>query len=121
MSNDEKRNVYKEYESIISSNNIARSDIIHLLAHSIKSKSVCENQRIQFVTARTFPVGKFQDPTFVSSQTNNYIDCYRRVVEISQLPHCYNEFSSVEKCLDKNFKKNFPSECVRDMESYIKC
>lgn len=99
-----------------------RDAIYSLLANSIKGRHKCEEARKVFVVSRTFPVAKIYDPTFIESQTRNFIDCYHGVVADSQ-GKCKSSFEDLKFCVHRGLPTNgiFPPRCVDLMEKYINC
>lgn len=112
--------ISNEYDDLLTNRNLSREKVIDLIAHSIKTKYKCERQRKDFVVLRTFPISKFSDPTFVTNQTKNLINCYRNIVNSSE-NICIKEFNEIKNCLNKDLSGDFPVSCVKQMEEYIKC
>lgn len=96
--------------------------IYDLMIFSIKGRQICENERKRFVLNRSLPIQKIHDPTFIQSQTEEFINCYSDMVKRSKIK-CDREYSQILFCLKSQhrFSKGFPENCVKEMEEFILC
>lgn len=97
-----------------------RRDMLTFVANTIKAKHACEGIRKDFVVSRSFPIAKIYDPTFIEPESFSLISCY---LQVAQKPNhdeiCKEKLKRLVDCLDGNMKKDFPSQCVQSLESYM--